>query len=650
MSTRAGVRRGRGALASAALCALAGCGSNSPSENARTGYFQAHSSSLALTADGARLYVVNPEADSISEIDVHERALVREISLSGSPPTVDADSGNFTPAIFPRALVLSADAKTLYVSGERSGRVHAVDLASGTVSASATLCSEPVGLVRSVDGGSLFVACSQDNLVLRVDPASLAVSGTVPVANEPWALAWSGDGATLLVSHLLGPGITPVDPEALSAGQPWAVPDTAPRGDQRLAHGQARGLYDLVARPGSGELWTAHTLLGTDTAQPELDFESTAFPAISVLSADGSFQQTLSTDAQDVPGVDGSFADVVSGPHALELTPEGDYALLVDANSEDVLVVDAERRVERSLVRPLPGKLPDGIVISPDGKFAYVDERGSLDIAVLALDRSSGALTASVVDQPIPRVAVDPLPATLRLGQALFNSANSSEYPITTDHWIACATCHMEGRSDAVTWLFAQGPRDTPSNAGGVLGTGFLFRTADRNQIQDYFHTINVEQGGHFDATLQAPLLDALSEYVNHALPSPIPPTTDPDLVTRGAAVFTTSGCDSCHDGSRFTDSGAGNPTLDFAGPVLLHDVGTCVSSGAFPDVPHEAVNGDARTACDFDTPSLNGIASSPPYLHDGSAPTLRDAILKMPGAPTSDDDVAALVEYLRSL
>ena len=71
---------------------------------------------------------------------------------------------------------------------------------------------------------------------------------------------------------------------------------------------------------------------------------------------------------------------------------------------------------------------------------------------------------------------------------------------------------------------------------------------------------------------------------------------------------------------------------------------------GAFPDVPHEAVNGDARTACDFDTPSLNGIASSPPYLHDGSAPTLRDAILKMPGAPTSDDDVAALVEYLRSL
>ncbi|CAN5157736.1 hypothetical protein BH11MYX1_BH11MYX1_02010 [soil metagenome] len=46
----------------------------------------------------------------------------------------------------------------------------------------------------------------------------------------------------------------------------------------------------------------------------------------------------------------------------------------------------------------------------------------------------------------------------------------------------------MEGRSDQVTWLFAQGPRDTPSNAGGTVGTGLLFRTADRTQVADYWH------------------------------------------------------------------------------------------------------------------------------------------------------------------
>jgi hypothetical protein len=36
--------------------------------------------------------------------------------------------------------------------------------------------------------------------------------------------------------------------------------------------------------------------------------------------------------------------------------------------------------------------------------------------------------------------------------------------------------------------------------------------------------------------------------------------------------------------------------------------------------------------------------------LHDGSAATLADAALRMPNAPSDPDDLAALVEYLRSL
>jgi DNA-binding beta-propeller fold protein YncE len=72
----------------------------------------------------------------------------------------------------------------------------------------------------------------------------------------------------------------------------------------------------------------------------------------------------LSTDAQAVPGIARSFADVVSGPHAAAFTPDGAYLLLIAANSEDVLVVDASTRIESSIVRPLPGKMPDGIVLS----------------------------------------------------------------------------------------------------------------------------------------------------------------------------------------------------------------------------------------------------------------------------------------------
>ena len=92
---------------------------------------------------------------------------------------------------------------------------------------------------------------------------------------------------------------------------------------------------------------------------------------------------------------------------------------------------------------------------------------------------------------------------------------------------------------------------------------------------------------------------------------------------------------------------------------MLLHDVGTCVQSGDFPDVDHTDIDGDARGACAFDTPALRGLADSAPYLHDGSAITLDDVVPIMLQATVgagetppslSASDQQALVEYLRSL
>jgi hypothetical protein len=231
--------------------------------------------------------------------------------------------------------------------------------------------------------------------------------------------------------------------------------------------------------------------------------------------------------------VDGALADIVSGPRAVAFTPDGGLALMVNMSSEDVTVLDASRRIQAELVRPLPGDLPEGIVVSPDGRFAYVDQRASSDIAVLTIaadwaTRSSGRVS---VDGPaLPRLATpDPMPAQQRLGQRLFYSANSAEFPMTKNFWVACASCHLEGRSDAVTWLFKQGPRDTPSNAGGTLGTGFLLRTAGRNLLAQYDETIRVEQGGTLDLTRPADrkLLDALTAYVDHAIPLPKSPEVD---------------------------------------------------------------------------------------------------------------------------
>ncbi len=633
------------------LAILGACGDNDKppgSVAAGTG----HSSSIAISADGTQVYVVNPDADSVSFLDVSGRTVIDTVQLAPDP--VPDANGLYTPAVMPRALALSPDGTTLYVSGERSGSLYAIGVTDRDVR-SIAVGSEPIGVAVSGDGSLVYVACSQDDAIVEVSAATLTVVASVAVPSEPWALAWSPSDGSLLTTHFVGAAVTAIDPTAMTVRATWTIPETAPRSDARLPHGQPRGLYDIAPRPNSEELWVTHLMLGIDTAQPDLDFQSTVFPSLSILRDDGTYHATLSIDVADIVGADGSFGDIVSGPHALAFTNDGDLALVVDTNSEDILVVDAKGAVESELLRPLPGHMPEGIVISPDEKFAYIDERNTADVVVVDLDRSATPML--VVDgAPIQKFAVDPMPVTLRLGQHLFFSANSDEYPITQNHWVACASCHLEGRSDAVTWKFAQGPRDTPTNAGGMTGTGFLFRTADRTEVQDYFRTINIEQGGNFDATTEKDQLDALEQFVDKAMPAPIAPTTDPTLVAMGKTIFERSdvGCSHCHSGPRFTDSGSGNPTLDLAGTVQLHDVGTCVTTD-FPDVAHEDILGDPRAACLFDTPSLTGVASTPPYLHDGSAATIHDVLEQTRGkmgdiTSLSAAEEAALVEYVRSL
>src|SRR6185437_5630415 len=192
--------------------------------DAGTASAPAHSSAIALTRDGATLFVVNPDADSVSVVDTKSRSLVREILLAPAHPAPDA-SGAYAPAVMPRAVALSPDEKTLFVSGERSSRLHAIDVASGAVTSSATLCSEPVGVVVSSDGAAIFVACSQDASVVRVDAKTLAPTATAHVGNELWALAWSGDGATLFATHFLNAAVDAIDPTTMAVRSTSVVPD-----------------------------------------------------------------------------------------------------------------------------------------------------------------------------------------------------------------------------------------------------------------------------------------------------------------------------------------------------------------------------------------------------------------------------------------
>jgi hypothetical protein len=168
--------------------------------------------------------------------------------------------------------------------------------------------------------------------------------------------------------------------------------------------------------------------------------------------------------------------------------------------------------------------------------------------------------------------------------------------------------------------------------------------TANFDEIHDFENDIRNGQGGaglltddQFAATedpLGAPKaglsddLDALAAYVTSLdRPRPSPwPVSDP---ASELAFFVSLGCDDCHLGPAYTDSGGAR-----------HDVGTFGPGSG-------SRRGGALDG--LDTPTLLGVWSTPPYLHDGSAETLEDAISRhVPGL--SEADLVRVAAFARSL
>ena len=626
------------------------------------------STTLLLTRDDKALWVVNQDADSVSVIDTEARAVIAEILLGEAPPAVDPASSRFDPKVLPRALTL-VNEKKVYVAGQSANRVFVIDAEKHIVTGSIPVPAAPTAIAAAPDGSAVYVVSHEAAEVTEIDPARDVVVRRAAVSEHPFGLTVSDDGQSIFVTHsLLDPGVTVLDAASLTIKSKVPFDKQPPAGDPRLANGEARGLFNVVARPGTGELWVPHLLLAVDTAQPELNFETTVFPTVSTIlpparepasteAANGSAGRRLLFRPAALPDAAGAFSDVVSGPRAIAFTPDGKMALVANAQSEDVMVFDADSGFEIGLVRPLPSAMLEGIVVDHAGKRAFVDGRNTLDVTVLALEPSDAVAPARVDGAPIRRVAIDPMPAPIRHGQRLFYTANSAAFPVTTNFWVACASCHIEGGSDAVTWLFEVGPRDTPTNAGGPINTGFLLRQALLDRVEQYDLIFRVEQGGSYvhGNPAHLPDLQALAAFVNRAIPFPQNPYLAPDgeltpSQERGRGTFK-SLCESCHPGAYYTDSALGNPALDLGGQVVLHDIGTCVTTGPFPDRAAETIEGELRSACEFDTPTLRGIFASAPYLHDGSARTLRDVVDRLSySANLPDADKDDLVAFMQTL
>lgn len=246
------------------------------------------------------------------------------------------------------------------------------------------------------------------------------------------------------------------------------------------------------------------------------------------------------------------------------------------------------------------GNLPTGVVMSSDDTRAYANNE--LNTSVTALDLANNVVLKRDIESSTP-----PAPGTQEhrnlVGKLVFFTAlgvpdvldtnGDGQFDIalreidplknrgkaSDNGWSSCASCHDDGHSDNVTWIFETGPRQTIPLEGmfthDVQGTARLLDqrvlnwSAVRGSNTDFNQNSIGIQGGKGFATEtltgnrsalvfnHGPVfgvsdsLDALQEWVT-TVRAPIVPQLPG--ATEGREVFAEH-CSSCHGGAKWTKS-----------------------------------------------------------------------------------------------
>jgi cytochrome c553 len=533
-----------------------------------------------------------------------------------------------------------------YVADRQANKV--VRLRAGadklTVLDSAKL-HEPHGLALSPDGKTLYVVSVADHELVAFDTETMFPRWRVELAVEPRSVAVSPDGSKAVVGFLSTGAVASVelgsnpnvsyialDPAQRIGSSPFggnefvnAMPTSS--GTSSLADVKdvglrfARNTY-VVGYIGGGIAIAPHQL-----STPHLP--SSGFENEGTYGGGGGFTAPIThrlamIDAEDSFAPSTAFAEIgIHQPRALAYDAASDTLYLAGYGNDQVMAVAevSQASVHLAWVSHVPSSAgcgPDGLAVDGSELFVHCE----LDRTLVSLDLS----TVESVGAPMARQLGAELASSSRStdaqrGAELFRRGQDGR--LSTGGFMACASCHPEGRTDGLSWRIEGHNLQTPLLAGRVLGTHpFKWDGKDKDLTTSLTNTIGRLGGGG----LSVAEIQQLEAFLQ-SLPQPTPPSVDDrDAIARGQQLFDSdeTGCRACHDGPQLADG-------------VQHDLATNIGN--------------------VDTPSLIGLAHSAPYYHDGSARTLR-ALLTDKGsihdmgetAHLSAPQLGDLIAYLESL
>ncbi len=626
---------------------------------------------LAAAAAACGQVVVGPKATfstalgdlspvAIAAFDGGQKILVL-CSTGRQAIVVDARSGrrvgSFPLPVECSGLSVRGDAAYI-TTNEPAGRVLVVDLKrGGAVRKTLRAGHTPMAPVLSPDGRVLYVANRFDHTVSVFHLAD-CTSRVIPVIREPVALGLTPDGRFLFVANHL-PCVRPfLDDENPFIAAEVSVIDAKQERVIRnieLPNG-SQGLRGIAISPDGRYAAVTHVL--SNYTVPTIRIEGGAINKNAVSLLNVRSLEWIETVMLDDPHCGAAnpwavaFADartllvthagthelsVIDFPALLErISGRGGATGLYDENDLETMA-----GIRKRIALPINGPRA---LLALDGA-AYVAGFFSDNLATVEL-RSSEPKVREIALLDRVTAAAGPL-AAARLGERYFNDAT-----LCFEHWQSCASCHPDGRSDALYWDLLNDGVGNTKNTKSLLGAPYTPPMMWRGVREDAAMAARagIEHIQFAEPTDQA--VEAIEAYLRSMKPMPSPrlntqtfespKTSDPSCLLchypglprgmlsegarRGKALFEgKAGCVECHPHPWFTNQKQTDPGLA------------------------------AGTA--YDVPSLIEVWRTAPYLHSGDATTLREAIvdfnpLEKRGRTKNltEEEIDDLIEYLESL
>ena len=637
-----------------------------------------YSSPIALAPDGALLWVVNPDDDSVTVIDTAVNEAIATIPVGDEPRSIAIDSENRYAFV---ANAADSSVTVLRILEESPVQFEAVPDERISPTGELVTGAEPWSVVVSPDGRRAFVANSGQDTITVIDVAGGApqILGQVdlrrslcnPVDSQrrfqPFGLAVNEDNSQLYTARLLsftpGSGVQGDDEgkvglvcrldidtasSDIAAYQPAARIRLGPQVTGFQFPGFAEDTSAFPNQLQSIVIRGNRAYLPNIAASPSapLRFNVDTHSFVNIIGGVNTDTQAdrgalnLHLGARDPEG-DGAdekkrlfFANpwaiaftTQSGPgNAYVVSAASDLLVKLNVNTAGRLSFTEDEDTTRYIDLNDPenpqtaganaGKNPRGIVITEDGQTAYVANFVSRNVSVVDLTSDE---VVDVIPTSDPPASADD--EEIQVGAEMFFSSRghfdrpdgttvSTDERLSSEGWQGCASCHFEGLTDGVVWVFGTGPRKSvPLNAsfnparpnrqrvlnysaifdeiedfeinirtvsGPVPAAGapndpdhgLLFQDdADGGDINlaptviNAFAVPNADRNEHEVNGVEA--LTALREWVRLAIRTPNGPLdrteveggVKPGGIARGRALFEQAGCQSCHGGSHWTTS-----------------------------------------------------------------------------------------------